>query len=97
MRRLLVRVLVRWRLRAFVFACVRVRVGYNHELNGNLDLMLFYSVAGGNMNTVKLFLEEKKMDIHARRYEGATVLLDAVQHSGNKTLIEYLISKGAGD
>ena len=59
--------------------------------------MFLYSVAGGNMNTVKLFLEEKKMDLHARRYEGATVLLDAVQHSGNKTLIEYLLSKGAGD
>jgi len=57
--------------------------------------MLHAAASGGNMNTVKLFLEEKKMDIHARRYEGATVLLDAVQHSGNKTLIEYLISKGA--
>ena len=51
---------------------------------------------GGKINTAKLFLEQKQMDINAQRNDGATVLIDAVQHSGDKALIEYLISKGAG-
>lgn len=57
--------------------------------------MLHAAVSGGKMKAVKLFLEQKKMNIHAQRNDGATVLIDAVQHSGDKALIEYLISKGA--
>jgi len=57
--------------------------------------MLHGAASGGNMKLVKLFLENIRMPVNLLRHDGTTVLIDAVQHSGNKALIEYLISKGA--